>query len=175
MDAPHECLAQAGLDVNPPSPELATAPLPPARDQSPLRKTRRMTTRSITASTSDPYTTRPSPTPSTSSSCGVPPTSRALIPAEFECPICCLDFPPEEVAIETLALGCGHRACNRCWAQYLEGKIKDEGESVRIQCLESGCGRVVSVNVVEKLVSEEVKNRFVLFFFFFWLKIWFLD
>lgn len=45
---------------------------------------------------------------------------------------------------------------------YLEGKIKGDGESVKIQCLESGCDRIVSEKVVDELMPAELKERSVL-------------
>ncbi|CED82078.1 Predicted E3 ubiquitin ligase [Phaffia rhodozyma] len=160
MDAPYECLAKAGLDINPPSPVTNTVPLPSSAShhESPSKKPRRTNVRSVSGSRTGSLDM---PSSSSSRPTHLAP-QRPSTPAhtDFECPICCIDFSAEEVAAETLALGCGHRACKECWKQYLEGKIKDEGESVRIQCLESGCGRVVSVNVVESLVSAPLKERY---------------
>jgi len=59
----------------------------------------------------------------------------------------------------TYALGCGHRFCRGCWKEYITGKVKGEGESVRIQCMESGCNRVVREEAVEELVAPEVTAR----------------
>src|SRR5436305_10698686 len=49
----------------------------------------------------------------------------------FECEICFDD----ENSMESYALRCGHRACSLCWKTYLSKKIKEEGESSKIQCL----------------------------------------
>lgn len=35
----------------------------------------------------------------------------------------------------------------------------DESESGRIQCMESGCGRIVGEKMVEALVDDKVKKR----------------
>jgi ariadne-1 len=45
--------------------------------------------------------------------------------------------------------------------EYLNGKVKGEGESGRVQCMESGCGRVVREEVVDSLVTPEVSKRSV--------------
>ena len=82
----------------------------------------------------------------------------------FECPICCMDYTADEVDEETLDLGCGHRFCKGCWQGYLQNKIMDEGESGRIQCMESGCGRIVGEKTVEGLVEDRVRNRQVALF-----------
>lgn len=77
----------------------------------------------------------------------------------FECPVCCIDYTAAEVDQETLDLSCGHRFCKGCWQGYLENKIMDESESGRIQCMESGCGRIVGEKTVEALVDDKVKKR----------------
>jgi ariadne-1 len=77
----------------------------------------------------------------------------------FECPICCMDYPRDKVDEETFALGCGHRFCRKCWGEYLGGKIKGEGESARIQCMENGCSRIVREEVVDGLVTGDVSKQ----------------
>lgn len=77
----------------------------------------------------------------------------------FECPICCTDFPKDLTADNTLALGCGHRFCRGCWTEYVVGKIKNEGESGRIQCMENGCSRVVRAETVDELVTSDISKK----------------
>src|SRR5271170_592690 len=48
----------------------------------------------------------------------------------FECEICFDD----ENSLESYALQCNHRACSVCWGMYLTKKIKEEGESSKVQC-----------------------------------------
>ena len=79
----------------------------------------------------------------------------------FECPICCEEFSHDKLEEKTLALGCGHRFCCECWNEYLNGKIKGEGESAKIQCMESGCKRIVREDIVDKQVSEAMSQRYV--------------
>ncbi|KAJ9125203.1 hypothetical protein QFC22_000157 [Naganishia vaughanmartiniae] len=78
----------------------------------------------------------------------------------FECPVCCIEYTGSETESETLGLSCGHRFCKDCWKEYLENKIMDEAESGRIQCMESGCGRIVGEKTVEALVHDKVKTRY---------------
>lgn len=161
MDAPEECLAAAGLDANPPSPVVTTSSLPNpglvAAAASPVCKSRRINPRASLVPTSS------IPSASSSSTARRPTTLKQnpsyVAEEEFSCPICCLDFAADVVDEETLALGCGHRACKECWGMYLEGKIKGDGESVKIQCLESGCDRIVSERVVDGLMPEDCKER----------------
>lgn len=85
--------------------------------------------------------------------------SKSARAAPFECLICCEDFSADDFDTETFALGCDHRFCRNCWNEYLTGKIKSEGESARIQCMEGGCNRVVRTEAVKALVAPEVYNR----------------
>lgn len=73
----------------------------------------------------------------------------------FMCDICCDDEP----GLETYAMKCGHRYCASCYRQYLESKIKDEGEATRIQCPAEKCTRIVDSKSVKVLVLSEVYTR----------------
>lgn len=77
----------------------------------------------------------------------------------FECPICCLDYPPDKVGVETLDLGCGHQFCRNCWGEYLVGKVLGEGESAKIQCMATGCSRVVKPEILDGLVTSDVSKK----------------
>lgn len=61
--------------------------------------------------------------------------------------------------IATLALACGHRFCTDCYGNYLDQKIKLEGESRRIQCMEEKCNLVMDEKTVGLLVSPELFER----------------
>ncbi|KAG1173739.1 hypothetical protein G6F70_005625 [Rhizopus microsporus] len=69
----------------------------------------------------------------------------------FMCDICCDDSPD----IETVCLSCEHRFCRNCYTHYLYQKIREEGESRRIQCPESDCTLIVDEKTVEMLVSDD--------------------
>ncbi len=62
-------------------------------------------------------------------------------------------------ALSTLALGCGHRFCKDCYAEYLLRKIQEEGESRRVQCMEEKCKLVVDERTVGLLVPPEVLEK----------------
>ncbi len=47
--------------------------------------------------------------------------------------------------------------------EYLNRKIKGEGESARIQCMESGCKRIVREEVVEELLSDDMTKKWISF------------
>ena len=90
--------------------------------------------------------------------------TRSLAPSgPFECPVCCMDYDTSAIEQETFALGCGHRFCKICWKDYLTSKITTEGESAKVQCMESGCGRIVRGEVVEEMLPESVRKRYVKF------------
>ncbi|KAJ1304508.1 hypothetical protein OPQ81_005653 [Rhizoctonia solani] len=72
----------------------------------------------------------------------------------FMCPVCC-DDQPERV----LSLDCGHEFCSECWTQYLEGKIRGEGE-VQLACMAEKCKVLVPDTFVFERVDEVTKERF---------------
>ena len=73
----------------------------------------------------------------------------------FECEIC---FDDED-SQQSYALQCGHRACTTCWGMYLSKKIKEEGESSKVQCLFDKCHVIVDEKTVELLVVPEIFER----------------
>ncbi|KAJ3330632.1 hypothetical protein HDU76_005216 [Blyttiomyces sp. JEL0837] len=80
-----------------------------------------------------------------------------LIPVDgFECGICCNDEP----GLLTLALSCGHRFCEGCYTRYLTQKVREEGESRRIQCLDSQCKVIVDEKTVELAVDKETHQKY---------------
>lgn len=58
-----------------------------------------------------------------------------------------------------MTLNCNHRFCKSCWKEYLVRKVWQEGESGKVQCMESGCGRVVGEKVVEGLIEGKALDR----------------
>lgn len=74
----------------------------------------------------------------------------------FVCDICCND----ELGLSTYTMKCDHRYCALCFRQYLESKIKQEGEAARIQCPSDGCSRVVDAKTTKLLVNQEAFNRY---------------
>lgn len=75
---------------------------------------------------------------------------------DFMCDICCDDDPDTE----TIGISCGHRFCRNCYTHYLTQKIKEEGESRRIQCPSSDCSVIVDEKTVELLVTPEVYAKY---------------
>jgi ariadne-1 len=75
----------------------------------------------------------------------------------FECEICF----DEDDSKQSYALQCGHRACTTCWGTYLSKKIKEEGESSKVQCLFDKCRVVVDEKTVELLVDPETFVRYL--------------
>lgn len=97
---------------------------------------------------------------------------RRIIPAReistpqhpFSCDICCDD----EADLETVAVSCNHRFCRTCYEHYLKQKIREEGESRKIECPQDGCKIVVDEKTVEEVVDKTTHLRLVDFFFFFY-------
>ncbi|QRW08394.1 RING finger protein [Ceratobasidium sp. AG-Ba] len=70
------------------------------------------------------------------------------------CPVCCDDSPEK-----MLSLACGHEFCSECWTQYLEGKIRGEGE-VQLACMAEKCRVLVPDAFVFERVSPVTRERF---------------
>ncbi|OZJ02984.1 hypothetical protein BZG36_03128, partial [Bifiguratus adelaidae] len=89
-------------------------------------------------------------------------TSPKFLPASvfphFQCDICCDD----DHDLQTLTLDCGHRFCNNCYKYYLIQKIREEGESRRIQCPQDGCSVIVDENTVKLVVDDKTHERWSL-------------
>jgi ariadne-1 len=85
-------------------------------------------------------------------------TRRTTLPtpadSKFICSICCDDEPPA-----VLSLQCGHKYCSNCWASYIEGKVREEGECT-IRCMESGCILLVPDSFIKENTSPKVYTRF---------------
>lgn len=80
--------------------------------------------------------------------------------SDFTCEICYLTSSDEDDGLmATLALGCGHRFCKDCYQQYVEQKVKQEGESRRVQCMQEKCQLVLDEKTVELITSPEVYDR----------------
>lgn len=134
---PSATLLDAGLSPSS-SPSTSTQPLPSPTAPSPRRQGRTMR--------------HPIPTPvrRNQSRSGDDP---------FQCPVCCDDFPRESVGEHTLAMGCGHRFCRGCWAEYVTGRIKDDGEAAKIQCMGEKCQRIVREEIVDELTTPDISKR----------------
>lgn len=80
----------------------------------------------------------------------------------FTCQVCYLSSADvgsgKSPKMSTLALACGHRFCQDCYTQYIEGKIK-EGESRKIQCMDEKCGLIVDEKTVGLLVGNEMLEK----------------
>ncbi|WVQ84717.1 hypothetical protein IAT38_006874 [Cryptococcus sp. DSM 104549] len=138
---PASALDDAGLSP-PSSPSTSTQPLP-ASTRAPPRRTRSS-----------------GPPGSANAISASPVKPRATLPGPFECPVCFSEYDGKAAVDASFALGCGHRFCKECWGEYLSGKVKDEGESGKIQCMESGCKRVVREETVEELTTPETVKRY---------------
>lgn len=80
---------------------------------------------------------------------------------DFTCQVCFTSSGDEPSGkMETLALACGHRFCRDCYGQYLGQKIREEGESRRVQCMREKCNLVVDERTVGLVVRPEVFERY---------------
>ena len=74
----------------------------------------------------------------------------------FMCDICCDDDPE----METVCVACGHRFCRGCYEHYLRQKIREEGESRRIECPQDKCNVIVDEKTVQQLVDPQTNQKY---------------
>eukprot|EP01125_Pyxidicula_operculata_P012773 TRINITY_DN4200_c0_g1_i1.p1 TRINITY_DN4200_c0_g1~~TRINITY_DN4200_c0_g1_i1.p1 ORF type:complete len:739 (+),score=129.08 TRINITY_DN4200_c0_g1_i1:39-2255(+) len=79
--------------------------------------------------------------------------------AIIECSVCLDDVPSSQM---TTLEECGHSFCNGCWKENLELQIK-EGHTFDISCMHQDCPQLVPADVVEKIVSDTYKNKYLHF------------
>lgn len=84
------------------------------------------------------------------------PSKRARLDTltEFMCAVCC-DTPPAEEAFE---LRCGHKYCRNCWREYVNTKIRQEGQCY-FKCMEDGCATTLDEPSIRRLVGQACYNR----------------
>lgn len=75
---------------------------------------------------------------------------------DTSCEICCLQVD------EMYKIACGHKFCHDCWKQYLEQKIS-AGDTHNVFCPAFECMHMVPMDLIEKVVSPELVQRFVVF------------
>ncbi|KAN0065115.1 hypothetical protein ACQY0O_001612 [Thecaphora frezii] len=81
--------------------------------------------------------------------------------ADFTCEVCYTSS--EDIKggkMETLALACGHRYCKSCYQQYMDQKIREEGESRRMQCMKEKCNLVIDERTVGLVVEPATFDRY---------------
>lgn len=74
----------------------------------------------------------------------------------MNCDICMEDGLPSR---NMTRMECGHCFCNDCWKEHFTVRIH-EGESKRITCMAHKCNAVCDEDVVRKLVSLELAEKF---------------
>lgn len=79
---------------------------------------------------------------------------------DFTCTVCYLSSDDHDDGVmQTLALGCGHRFCKDCYQHYIEQKVREEGESRRVQCMQEKCKLVVDEKTVQLVVQPSIYER----------------
>lgn len=84
-------------------------------------------------------------------------TPKAEVVSGFMCEICCEDGPD----LQTYRMRCGHRFCVDCYRHYLSQKIREEGESSRVECPQDNCHLIVDSKSLAFLVPSNIKDRYV--------------
>lgn len=89
-----------------------------------------------------------------------PACPRMLEMHDFTCEICCMSSDDYGGMIMTTSLPCGHRYCTECYTQYVEQKVREEGESRRIQCMNRHCKLIVDEDTMSKLLPPRLFHRY---------------
>ncbi|CAL9248362.1 unnamed protein product [Arabidopsis halleri] len=74
----------------------------------------------------------------------------------MNCDVCMEDDLPSDVMTR---MECGHSFCNDCWKEHFTVRI-NEGESKRILCMAHKCKAICDEDVVRKLVSPELAEKY---------------
>ena len=85
------------------------------------------------------------------------PSKRARIDTQtedFMCVICC-DIPSEDDIWE---LRCGHKFCVTCWKEYVQTKIKQEGQCM-FKCMQDGCATTMDGPSIEHFSDPATHSR----------------
>ncbi|KAL5507452.1 hypothetical protein ACEPAH_6908 [Sanghuangporus vaninii] len=135
MDTPTEISVKAGVTIalpRPPSPP-PSGRLANIRSKSSVLVAKRTTRRSAAES-----------------------ASRSKVVAEPvvqpETTICQICFDDEQS--EMNALSCGHKFCVDCWAAFIRGKIREEGE-INIRCMASECSLIAPDSFIRAVLSGD--------------------
>ncbi|WFD30423.1 RBR-type E3 ubiquitin transferase [Malassezia sp. CBS 17886] len=80
--------------------------------------------------------------------------------SDFTCEVCFMQAEDYGGAIETVSLTCGHCYCKQCYQHYAEQKVREEGESGRIQCMNEQCNLIVDEGTMSKLLPPDTLNRY---------------
>jgi len=69
----------------------------------------------------------------------------------IECKICLDDVKAEE----TFALGCGHRYCKTCWADYLTVAVQSGPTCIYTECIAPDCTELVHEEAFKKIIPAK--------------------
>ncbi|KAL1803021.1 hypothetical protein DCAR_0934695 [Daucus carota subsp. sativus] len=75
---------------------------------------------------------------------------------ELTCGICFESYPTRKMN----GAACGHPYCRTCWAAYISTSINDGPGCLTLRCPDPSCDTAVSQDMINTLVSGEVKERY---------------
>ncbi|WFD05651.1 RBR-type E3 ubiquitin transferase [Malassezia vespertilionis] len=78
----------------------------------------------------------------------------------FTCDVCFMSGEDYGGKIETVSLPCGHRYCIDCYKHYAEQKVREEGESRRIQCMNEKCKLIVDELTMSIILTPATMERY---------------
>ncbi|CAA7027310.1 unnamed protein product [Microthlaspi erraticum] len=79
---------------------------------------------------------------------------------DLTCGICFDSYHPEKIA----SVSCGHPFCTTCWTGYISTTINDGPGCLMLRCPDPSCLAAVGHDMVDKLASEEDKEKYNRYF-----------
>ncbi|XP_058181591.1 probable E3 ubiquitin-protein ligase ARI8 [Rhododendron vialii] len=75
---------------------------------------------------------------------------------ELTCGICFESSPLDRIS----SAACGHPFCDECWRAYMSTSINGGPGCLMLRCPEPSCGAAIGQDMIDRLVSEEDKERY---------------
>ncbi|KAI8537597.1 hypothetical protein RHMOL_Rhmol09G0036300 [Rhododendron molle] len=75
---------------------------------------------------------------------------------ELTCGICFESSPLDGIS----SAACGHPFCDECWRAYMSTSINGGPGCLMLRCPDPSCGAVIRQDMIDRLVSEEDKERY---------------
>ncbi|KAG5530866.1 hypothetical protein RHGRI_025727 [Rhododendron griersonianum] len=75
---------------------------------------------------------------------------------ELTCGICFESSPLDGIS----SAACGHPFCDECWRAYMSTSINGGSGCLMLRCPEPSCGAAIGQDMIDRLVSEEDKERY---------------
>ena len=82
------------------------------------------------------------------------PLSLSVKVEEFQCPVC------YEYETASFSLGCDHRFCYDCYAQYISSQISEGPTCIFMQCPQHKCTKRIPKTVISRLIDSAIFAKY---------------